>query len=122
MVTQDEHKRQQDMSNPIREAPQTETFPSHGLPQTTSLPAVNYQALRELLSAICPDSGAPASVRLSEIVTGRVPPFAGWRRSPSQEDTALRRWWVSLEVALKRQTLELHVSHAGDWYVSRGRS
>jgi len=109
------------MSNTMHEAPQTETLSSHGSPQTTTLPAVNYQRLQELLRVISAGE-APASVRLSAIITGNVPPFAGWRRSPSLEDAALRRWWVALEISLKRQALELRVSHTGDWYVSRGRS
>ncbi|MBC7790171.1 MAG: hypothetical protein H7Z74_09525 [Anaerolineae bacterium] len=110
------------MSKPMHEAPQTESFPSHGTPQSTSLPAVNYEGLRELLSAITPDSGLPPAVPLSAIIAGKVPPFAGWRRSPSREDVALRQWWVALEVSLKRQGLELHVNHAGAWYITRGRS
>ncbi len=110
------------MSSHMPEAPQTETFLSHGSPQTTALPMVNYERLRELLRATTPESEGPPVVRLSAIITGKVPPFAGWRRSPSREDVALRQWWVALEVSLKRQTLELHVSHTGDWYVTSGRS
>ncbi|MGI9076369.1 MAG: hypothetical protein ACR2G6_03430 [Gemmatimonadaceae bacterium] len=121
-VTSDPRTRQQDMSTSKHEAPQTETFFPHGSPQTTVLPGVNYDRLHELLSAITPGSDGPPTVRLAAITTGKVPPFAGWRRSLSREDVALRRWWVSLEISLKRQALELHISHTGVWYVIPGRS
>ena len=110
------------MSKPMHEAPQTETFLSHGTPQPKALPIVNYLLLGELLRAVPAGGKGPATVPLSAILSGKVPPFAGWRRSPSREDVALRRWWVFLEISLKRQALELHVSHNGDWHVSSARA